>query len=250
MTGTTITVTAAHQAFTEHRLHKYRGCAPDSDLPSRMAGDLDLPVGAHQAPDLDGGEPQAVRVKRENAAIEVCLSCPVMVACSTYANTITPEGKLAEPDGVWGGRRALERHKAFIEKRHQVAAAAPDVRFQTPQRQAVLRALAAHVDPGAVAVAAGVDLRTANWQVSVLVTLLNLNKASASRAEILAEAVRRGLLDASAVVAEAPSRRVRVPSPRRDRFADVEGQLALWEAELELAVVHPLFPATPLEAAA
>jgi hypothetical protein len=263
-----------------------------------MAGNPELPVGAHHAPDVDGGEPQPVRIAREDAAIEVCLSCPVMVQCDRYANSITGDGKLAEPDGIQGGRRALERHRLFIAQRHEVAAAAPDTRFHTPQKRAVLRALAAHTDPYEVAAAAGMDLRTANWQRSVLVTLLNLSKASATRGQLLAEAVRRGLLDADAVVADdgtvpavppptampsppqpavppvrmpsppppspgpvpmpgpeadasdeaAPHEPVRVPAPRRDRFTDVDGQLALWEAEL--ADVHPLFPATPLEAAA
>jgi hypothetical protein len=198
MTGTDLT--AAYQAFTGHRFYAYRGCAPDPDQPQRMAGNPDLPLGAHQAPDLDGGESQTVRRAREEAAVDVCIGCPVMVQCDTYANTVTADGKLAEPEGIWGGRRALERHRAFIQTRHEVAAAAPDARFHTRQKQAILRALARHSDPYAVAVAAGMDLRTANWQRSVLVTLLNLNKATATRQELLAAAVQRGLLDAAAVV--------------------------------------------------
>jgi hypothetical protein len=297
-----ITTAAAYQALTEHRFYSYRGCAADPDRPDRMAGNPDLPVGAHHAPDTDGGEEQSVRRAREDAAIEVCLSCPVMVACDAYASSITPDGKLAEPDGVQGGRRALERHRAFIKTRHEVTGQAPDTRFNTAQKRAVLRALAGHTDPYAVASAAEMDVRTANWQRSKLTTLLGLPH-DATRAELLAAAAGRGLLDGVAVVADdgtvpavppptrmpdppevtdapvpadeaeprdtrsgaalaragrglprpdaVPYQPVRVPSPRRDRFTDVDGQLALWEAELsELAPVHDLFPATRLEAAA
>ncbi len=285
MTGTDIKITtaAAYKALTEHRFYAYRGCAPDPDRPERMAGNPDLPVGAHHAPDLDGGESQAVRVAREDAAIEVCLSCPVMVACDVYANSVTPEGKLAEPDGVQGGRRALERHRAFIRTRHEVTAEAPDARFNTPQKRAVLRALALHTDPYEVASAAGVDVRTANWQRARMTTQLGLPH-DASRAEFLAAAADRGLLDGVSVVADDGSvlavppptkmpdttpapvpvqaaaedcqtpemrRPLRVRAPRRDRFTDVEGQLSLWDAELsELAEIHDLFPAARLEAAA
>ncbi len=287
MTGTDskITTAAAYKALTEHRFYSYRGCSPDPDRPDRMAGNPDLPVGAHHAPDTDGGEPQAVRAAREDAAIEVCLSCPVMVACDVYASSVTPEGKLAEPDGVQGGRRALERHRAFIRTRHEVTAEAPDARFNTPQKRAVLRALALHTDPYEVADAAGVDVRTANWQRARMTTQLGLPH-DATRAEFLAAAADRGLLEGVTVVAddgtvpavppptkmpdpesaavpvepaaedcETPEvrHRPRVRAPRRDRFTDVEGQLALWESELsasDLAEIHDLFPAARLEAAA
>lgn len=292
MTGTD--VTTAYEAFTEHRFYAYRGCAPDVDRPARMAGNPDLPLGAHQAPDTDGGEPQAARRAREAAALEVCLKCPVMVACDAYASSVRSDGKLAEPDGVWGGRTALERHRALIKSR-QAAPAAPDRRFHTPQKRAVLRAFAAVWEPYEVAERAGVDVRTANWQRSNLTTLLGLPR-TASRGQMLAAAGERGLLDGVTVVAddgsvpavppptrmppseasavtsarqtpfaapsprpEAPSPRddvgpyepTRVPSPRRDRFTGIAGQLALWETELsELAEVHALFPATALGAAA
>jgi hypothetical protein len=218
MTGTNTTVVAARQALTEHRFYPYRGCAPDPDQPTRMAGNPDLPLGAHHAPDVDGGEDQQTRRAREEAAIEVCLSCPVMVQCDRYANSITSDGKLAEPDGIQGGRRALERHRLFIQTRHEVAAAAPDARFHTRQKQAILRALAAFTDPYDVASWAGMDVRTANWQRSVLVTLLNLNKATATRRELLDAAVQRGLLDASAVVPDdgtVPAVPASMPSPPR-----------------------------------
>jgi hypothetical protein len=189
-----------------------------------MAGNPSLPIGAHHAPDVDGGEPQAVRRAREDAAIEVCLSCPVMVLCDAYASSVTVDGKLAEPDGVWGGRRALERHRAFIKTRHQVAAAAPVAQVRTPQKQAVLKALAVHTDAEKVAAAAGVDLRTANWQRSRLVTQLNLEKGSATRRELLAEAVRRGLLDAGLVVSDdgtVPAVPPPAPNPPQPRVQPV-----------------------------
>lgn len=65
-----------------------------------MAGNPDLHVGAHHGPDAWKPEGQKARVAREDAAIEVCLSCPVMAACDAYASSVTGEGKLAEPDGV------------------------------------------------------------------------------------------------------------------------------------------------------
>src|ERR1044072_5405779 len=198
MTGTN-DVRAARAAFLEHRFHKYRGCAPDPLNPRVLAARPDLPVDTHHAADRDGAEPQAVRVAREKAAIELCLACPVMVECAAYANSVTPEGRLAEPAGVWGGRRALERHRAFIQGRQECPAGArggggADARFQTVQKQAVLKAFAACWDPYEVARVAGVDVRTANWQRSNLTTLLGLPH-TASRAEFLAAAAERGRPD-------------------------------------------------------
>ena len=256
MTGTDMR--DAYEAWTEHRYFAYRGCAPDADDPRRAAGNPELSLDAWLGEDRDGAEPAKERAAREAAAIEVCLNCPVMVQCDAYASSVTPRGALAEPVGIRGGRRALERHRAFIATRHEVVGAASDDALRTEQKLGVLRALAVHRTPEAVAAAAGMDVRTANWQRSRLTTQLGL-PASASREEVLGAAVGRGLLDA-AEVSPPPSR---LPSLRRDRFSDVKGQLALWEAELadadliQLADVHPLpvapvFPesASPLEAAA
>lgn len=299
MTGATskqtFSVAAARRAWEEHPHFRYRGCASDPDDPQRMTGNPELHVGAHHAPDVDGGEGQKERRAREDAAIEVCLNCPVMVACDRYANSVTAEGKLAEPDGVWGARTALERHKALIKARH-AAPPAPDRRFETPQKRAVVGALAVCWDPYEVASVAsqlllswgevsGMDVRTANWQRSNLTTLLGLPR-TATRGQLLAAAAERGLLEGVDVVADdgsvpavppptrmpaepepgpvvaslpvlpepGPYEPTRgVPRPRRGRFADVDGQLALWEAELsDLAPVHNLFPETTerLEAAA
>lgn len=277
---------AARAVWVEHRHFKYRGCAPDPSNGRVLAARPDLPVDTHFPADRDGHEPQSVRVAREAAAVELCLGCPVMVACDRYANSVTPDGRLAQPDGVWGGRLAKERREAFAARRHKVVAA-PELVVLTDQQCAVLLALA--MCPGgsaeSVAAAAGMDVRTANWQRSRLVTLLNLSKASATRRELLAEAVRRGLLDASLVVADdgsvpawspvtvahapvasvdaegapagqaassaagVPEVQGRAAAPaRRRRFHAVEGQLALWDPDPSdgLATVHPLFPAAPL----
>ena len=189
-----------------HPHFKYRGCAPDADDPLRMAGNPALHVGAHHGPDAFLPEGQVERRKREEAAIEVCLNCPVMVQCDAYASSVKPDGKLAEPEGVMGGRRALERHKALIKARHAVPAAS-DRRFQTAQKRAALQALAVCWDPFEVAAeasrllaswgegpAGGMDVRTANWQRSSLVRLLGLPK-DASRMRALAVARERGLLE-------------------------------------------------------
>ena len=239
---------AAYVAWTEHPHFRYRGCAPDPDNPLRVLGNPELHLDAWTGTTEDGGEPQRVRRAREAAAIEVCLNCPVMVACDVYANTVTPEGKLAAPDEIRGGRTPLERHRRFIKLRHRVPVVepAPVEQISTPQKLAVLRALAAHSDPEDVATAAGMDLRTANWQVSRLRSQLGL-PATATRMQILEAARALGLLEGK------PSR-PRVKAPPRDQFTHVVGQLALWEAELaaELAPVHELFPvdSEPLEAAA
>jgi hypothetical protein len=294
MTGATerpMPAAAARAEWVEHRFFKYRGCAPDPSNGRVLAARPDLPVDTHFPADRDGHEPQSVRVAREAAALELCLNCPVMVACDRYANSVTPDGRLAQPDGVWGGRLAKERREAFKARRHRVAVAAPDEQLQTTQKHAVLLALAMCPDGSAesVAAAAGVDARTANWQRSRLVTQLNLSKATATRAELLSEAVRRGLLDASLVVADdgtvpawspvtvahapatpldaegaragqsasspagSPEAQSRTAAPaRRRRFHAVEGQLALWDPDPSdgLALVHPLFPADRLETAA
>jgi hypothetical protein len=276
--------TTLRQLWLEHPFFRYRGCAPDPDDPMRMAGNPELPVGAHHAPDAWVPESQPERKAREAAAVEVCLNCPVMVQCDAYASSVVWVNgmpKVAEPDGVWGGRRSLERHRALVESRPETVAA-PDDALRTPQKMAVLRALAVCWDAYAVADAAGLDVRTANWQRSSIVTKLGLPK-DAPRMRALAAAAERGLLEDVVVVADdgsvpavppptrmptppepvtettvepaatgarsvlpepGPYQPVRVPRPRRDRFTDIAGQLALWEAELtaDLADVHDLFP--------
>ncbi|MFJ9420699.1 WhiB family transcriptional regulator [Streptomyces sp. NPDC101249] len=190
-----------YEQLTTHRHYKYRGCAPDPDNPQHAAGNPTLPLDTWHSPDQDHTGTLDERRTRVEAAKTVCRQCPVLTACALYANTTTPDGKrLLEPDGIMGGETALHRHKAFIRRRHQLAAATPDAEILTPQRQQVLTALAAHTDPHDVAQAARVDIRTANWQRARLVTQLNLDKTSATRRELLNAAVQRGLLQAADVV--------------------------------------------------
>jgi hypothetical protein len=203
MTGTEpITSDAAHEAFVDHPYFAYRGCAPDPDDPRRAAGNPALSLDAWHGEDRDGAEPQGERRARVAAAVDVCMGCAVWAQCDAYANSLTPEGRLAEPEGIRAGRTALERHRALIAVR-QVAAPvpAPVEQIRTEQKLAVLRALAVHADPVRVAAAAGVDVRTAQWQRSRLVTQLGLPR-SASRRDLLAAAVARGLLRSDEVVAD------------------------------------------------
>ncbi|MYW49620.1 WhiB family transcriptional regulator [Streptomyces sp. SID161] len=262
-----------------HPYFKYRGCAPDPDDPLRMAGDPSLHVGAHHGPDAFLPEGQVERRAREARAVEVCLNCPVMVQCDAYASSVRPDGRLAEPEGVWGGRRALERHKALIRARHATPAAPNDRVFHTVQKQAVLRALASCWDPFEVAAAAGMDVRTANWQRSSLVRLLGLPK-DVSRMRALAAARERGLLegvdlvpDDGSVPAIPPPTPTKVPvpadtveevsepvvlpevialpvrRPRRSRVRVMPGQLSFDDA-LAFVPVQSLLSSSPLGAAA
>lgn len=192
----------ARQNLMTHRLYRYRGCAPDVDNPALAAGNVELPVTVWEAPDVDGGEDQAARKAREAAAIEVCVDCPVMVQCMEFGASVNAAGKLAVPHGILGGMTALERHKALVRERQAepvVAEPAPDQELRTPQKLAVFRAWAAYELPEDVARAAGMDLRTANWQRSILKTKLGLKK-DATRMEVLQAAVARGLLSAGEVV--------------------------------------------------
>lgn len=192
----------AQNELTDHPHYRYRGCAPDVDDPRMSAGDPALPVTSWEAPDVDGGEPQPVRVARERAAIEVCVDCPVMVQCLAYGSSVTRGGKLAEPHAILGGLTALERRRAFEKTRQdRVVRPVPGRQLRTPQKLAVLKSLAVHTDPWAVAAAAGMDLRTANWQRSILVNKLGLDHA-ATRRELLRAAAACGLLNGIRVVAD------------------------------------------------
>jgi hypothetical protein len=187
----------ARQNLMTHPRYRYRGCAPDVDDQSVAAGNLGVPVTAWEAPDADGGESQPDRVRREAAAIEVCVECPVMVQCLAYGSSLNRAGRLAVPHGVLGGMTALERHKEFVRERQVVPVVvepAPVEQLRTGQKLAILRALAVFEAPEDVARAAGLDLRTANWQRARLVTQLGLPK-SASRAQVLEAAAARGLLE-------------------------------------------------------
>ncbi|MER8002995.1 WhiB family transcriptional regulator [Streptomyces sp. NPDC095613] len=202
----TMSPSAAHRALTEHPLYRYRGCQPDADDPRMSAGDPDLPVDAWGPWTGDGSEPQAERYARERAAVAVCGFCPVRDACRIYANSETADGALAEPEGVWGGELALERHRALIRRRKTAldTGTAPSIAgrrpardlamCRTPQKQAVLRSLARETDEELVAYRAGMDVRTANWTRSLLCKLLGVDRETATRETLLDAARRHGVL--------------------------------------------------------
>lgn len=232
MTQTRLDPKSARHGLTDHPYYRYRGCAPDPDDPAVAAGDWRVPVTSWDAPDVDGGEPQPARIARERAAKAVCGGCPVRVVCLVYGSSVTREGRLAEPFAILGGMTGLERHRALIkdrqerrEREQELARVVPDRHLRTPQKLAVLRALAAHIDPVAVAEAARMDVRTANWQRSILVGKLGLAH-TASRRELLDAAVRRGLLDDVRVVAD-DGRVPAVPPPSRGPAGAVAVQLSL-----------------------
>jgi hypothetical protein len=124
-----------------------------------------------------------------------------MVQCLAYGSSVTAEGRLAEPHAILGGMTAQERRRAFVKTRQELVRPVPDRQLRTPQKLAVLRSLAAHTDPEQVAAAAGMDVRTANWQRSILVGKLGLAR-TASRRQLLDAATARGLLDGVHVVAD------------------------------------------------
>lgn len=220
---TTRAITQAYQALRGHRHHAYRGCAPDPDQPTQSAADPTVPLdawGSITEDDVSATERTALR----KAAVAICERCPVLDACRTYANLELPGlGGLVEPDGVWGGQPALDRHRALIARR-TAGAALPDT--QTPvtedqlpdearstKRLQLLRALARDTDPELVAYRAGMDLRTANWQRAVLCTLLGFDKETASRQQLLEHAQTLRLLPASVrIVPDGPWPLIAAPS--------------------------------------
>lgn len=226
---------AAYVEWTEHPRYKYRGCAPDVDEPRLAAGSPGLdgegrPVrvalDAWLGPDVDGGESQQARTARVEAAREVCLGCPVMVQCDAYA-MVAPE----RADGLRGGRTGRER-EALVKARsrvRRVRVAVPVAQLRTPQKLAVLAALAVHVDEYQVAIETGLDVRKANWQRARLVSGLGL-EPSASRMDLLGAAVKAGLVDGSLVVAD-DGRVPAIPSATRKLLIEVEGQFLLWPSD-------------------
>lgn len=233
--------TTSHQTLTDHPHYKYRGCAPDPDDPQLAVGSVRrdgvtvrVPFTAWESPDVDGGEDPEAREARQDAAREVCVECPVMVQCLAYGSSLTPSGKLAEPHAILGGMTALERHKAlvaFLEERQAQKAKepAPDRHLRTEQKLAVLRALAVYADEYRVAIETGLDVRKANWQRARLVSGLALDP-SASRMELLAAAVGRGLLDGGLVVADDGSVPA-IPAATRKLLIEYQGQFLLWPSD-------------------
>ncbi|GGZ82520.1 hypothetical protein [Streptomyces rubiginosohelvolus] len=210
---TTVDAIAARQRLVDDRHYRYRGCAPDPETPGMSAGDPDVPLDAWGPYTDDGPEPQKVRLDREKAAKDICKRCPVLSLCRTYGNTTVVEAdahgrqieRLVEPEGILGGELALTRHRALVKRKVKeapelVAPVQDLVDARTPQKVAVLRALAAEVADERVARRAGMDLRTCNWHRSALCSLLDLDKETATRDELLTAAVLRGLLPSAAGV--------------------------------------------------
>jgi len=204
---------AARQRLVDDRYYYLRGCAPDEEDPRMSAGDPDVPVDAWGPYTDDGAEAQRDRLAREKAALAICGRCPVLALCRVYANTTVVDEAgmehLVEPEGILGGELALTRHRALIARRHAAtvgetaaaAPAAPPVRniddARTPQKLAVLNALAAELYDERVARRAGMDVRTCNWHRSALCSLFGLDRETATRDELLLEALRHGVLPAS-----------------------------------------------------
>lgn len=222
---------AAYVAWTEHRHFKYRGCAPDPDVPRLAVGSpgvddqgraVRLAVDAWLGPDVDGGESQEARTARVEAAREVCLRCPVMLECDAYA-MLAP----GLADGVRGGRTARER-AALVKARTRPVrrVAAPVAQLRTVQKLAVLEALAVHVDEYRVAIETGLDVRKANWQRARLTSGLGL-EASASRMQLLEAAVKAGLVDGGLVVADDGRVPAIPPSTRKLLIETPDGQMTV-----------------------
>lgn len=205
-----------YAALAGHRFYRYRGCAPapDPDFPGQSLGNPALHIDAWLPVSDPGGEPQPVHRAREAAAVAVCQGCPVRSACAAYALSETADGHLAEPHGVWGGLRSLQRHAQVVKRRHAALdnpgapAVLPPVELlgdlteaRTPQKRALLVALAAETDEELVAYRAGMDLRLANFHRSHLTRMLGLDRRTATREQLLARAQAAGLL--------APSTRIR-----------------------------------------
>ncbi|MEU7435710.1 WhiB family transcriptional regulator [Streptomyces sioyaensis] len=204
----TLTPETARQQLEDHRHWRYRGCAPDPDQPGRAQGNPDLSLDAWGPYTEEGGEAPSVRNARLEAAETVCRTCPVLAECRVYGLTETADGRLAEPEGVLGGMRSLDRHKALIARRREAgvpaAPAADDARLdeaRTAQKQALLKSLARETDEELVAYRAGMDVRTSNWHRSLLCGLLGLDKETASRQQLLERARELGVLPAGVRIA-------------------------------------------------
>ncbi len=63
------------------------------------------------------GQRGSARARREQRAIAICTSCPVMMQCREHAL------RVREPYGVWGGLTEEERAAIYRESRRSSSAA-------------------------------------------------------------------------------------------------------------------------------
>lgn len=251
----------AYRALTDHRLFRYRGCAPspdpDPEVPGQVLGDPGVSGNAWLTP---YAEPQTERGPRERQALGVCAGCVVLSECRRYGLAETRGGRLAEPEDIWGGVPSVVRHRVLVARR---AAAGVPVQVpgvgvgepggtvtasegrpgvpalaRTEQKRVVLEALARYTGEVEVAAAAGMDVRTANWQRSLLCGLLGLDRRTATRRELLVVAVDAGLLPVGTWLApDGPRPVVAAPNGDGSRQRQLERrlmpvQLALWPSAL------------------
>lgn len=230
----------ALEALTSLPAYPARRCAPAPGNPAVCAYDRTTPTSLWMTPDQ---ESRAARHAREQRAKLVCAGCPVRSECYQYALEF-------EEWNVWGGttraQRARERRR--LHTAATVRTTPPD---PTTQRAAVLRALAAHYSPAAVAAAAGVDERTAAWQRARLVTLLHLDPKRATRMDLLHAARTAGLLDPRLPLLTNRGRIVAaIPGEQRnvERAHPRPRQLLLPDPETAPAPPVPLHTTAPVDA--
>lgn len=232
-------ITSAAQArawadLSGHRWWAYRACAASPDAPGMSAADPTVPVSVWLTPDQ---ESQLDRMVREQTAAALCGGCPIRAQCLAYAQG-GEDGPYERRD-MWGGLTARERRAARARTRpvpKEVPVTALDL--------AVLRALAVHRSPRAVAAAAGLTVTRANWHRANLVTKLCLDPQTTTRMRLLQRARAAGLLDPRTpllvdrgrIIAAVPSRQAAVARSQGPRPGGT--QLALPEPP----------PTTPLPA--
>lgn len=117
-----------HQHLQAAVVPQQRSAAPER---SRRAEDPDGPWHSDAACRRDEAglffapskEPTASRLRREQAAKQVCAGCPVLLECREHA-LMQPE-----PYGVWGGLTAAERRVVLARRRRRETAGAAGQRI-------------------------------------------------------------------------------------------------------------------------
>jgi WhiB family redox-sensing transcriptional regulator len=218
----------AWKQLAEHRWWPYRSCAPENTA-------ADTGSNVWLTPDR---ESQPARFAREAAAVAECARCPVRAACLGYA--LGDASGPYEEWNVWGGMTAHQRAELLASRAAQDSTPRREQIDLTDLDTAVLKALAAHRSPAAVAAAAGMTLARANWHRSRLVTLLHLDPRTTTRMRLIYTARLLGLIDPAApyladrtrLIAAVPSRQ---PALNRSRPV----QLPLPDRYLRLFVPLP-----------